>query len=111
MLQSRTVRERTPTSPKNLAGYLNFFWAGLLKQGQTGALVPSQRFLIEKMISPIPRSYRGRIIELGAGNGAITLRLAVRCPQARILACEINPVLARDNKQNLAVAGIHNQVD
>src|SRR2546425_1603526 len=95
---------------KALAGYMHFLWAGLVKQGQTGALVPSQRFLIAKMIAPVPETYRGQIVELGAGNGALTLRLAARCPGARILACEINPTLARDNRSNLALAGLHGRV-
>jgi phospholipid N-methyltransferase len=91
--------------------YLNFFWAGLLKHGQTGGLVPSQRFLIARMIAPVPESYRGQIIELGAGSGVLTLRLAARCPGARILACEINPALARDSKDNLARAGHNGRVE
>jgi phospholipid N-methyltransferase len=74
-----------------VASYLHFMWAAILKFRQTGAIVPSQRFLINKMISPIPETYSGRIIELGAGNGALTLKLADRCPDAQIVACEINP--------------------
>jgi len=73
--------------------------------------VPSQRFLIAKMIAPVPETYRGQVIELGAGNGALTLRLAARCPEARILACEINPALARDVRGNLAVAGLSSRVE
>ncbi len=95
---------------KRLAGYLNFFWAGVAKQTQTGAIFPSQRYLIEKMIAPIPRDYRGVIAELGAGTGALTLRLAKRCPAAKILACEINPVLANHLRHNLDRAGINGQV-
>jgi phospholipid N-methyltransferase len=91
--------------------YLRFFWAGLVKQGQTGGIMPSQRFLIAKMIAPVPQTYRGQVIELGAGNGALTLRLAARCPEARILACEINPTLARDHRRNLAEAGLSSRVD
>jgi len=91
--------------------YLNFFRAGLLKHGQTGGLVPSQRFLIAKMIAPVPKAYRGQIVELGAGSGALTLRLAARCPEARILACEINPALARDSKDNLTRAGHNDRVE
>jgi len=94
-----------------LTTYLNFFWAGLLKHGQTGGILPSQRFLIAKMIAPVPESYGGRILELGAGTGALTLRLAARCPEARILACEINPTLARDARHNLAMAGHHGRVE
>jgi phospholipid N-methyltransferase len=93
------------------ATYLHFFWAGLVKQGQTGGIVPSQRFLIAKMIAPVPETYRGRVIELGAGTGALTLLLAARCPQARILACEINPPLARDHRRNLVGAGLSGRVE
>jgi phospholipid N-methyltransferase len=91
--------------------YLHFFWAGLVKHGQTGGILPSQRFLIAKMIAPVPETYRGQVIELGAGNGALTLRLAARCPAARILACEINPTLARDHRHDLAGAGLNGRVD
>jgi phosphatidylethanolamine/phosphatidyl-N-methylethanolamine N-methyltransferase len=93
------------------ATYLHFFWAGLVKHGQTGGIVPSQRFLIARMIAPVPENYRGQIIELGAGNGALTLRLAARCPEARILACEINPTLARDHRCNLEGAGLNGRVE
>ncbi len=91
--------------------YLRFFWAGLVKQAQTGAIVPSQRFLIAKMIAPVPVTYRGRIIELGAGTGALTLKLAARCPKARILACEINPVLAEDSRSRLAASRLSGRVE
>ena len=101
-------RAATPKAP---AGFLHFLWACLLKQQQTGSVVPSQRFLIAKMIAPVPRDYSGQIIELGPGNGALTLRLAARCPQARILACEINPVLARDARANLAAAGLEGRAE
>jgi len=93
-----------------VAGYLHFMGAALVKFRQTGAIVPSQRFLIDRMIAPIPETYAGRIIELGAGNGALTLRLAARCPEARILACEINPALARKTRDNLNRAGINGRV-
>jgi phospholipid N-methyltransferase len=62
------------------------------------------------MIAPVPESYSGRIIELGAGNGALTLRLAAKCPEAHILACEINPALARVSRHNLDMAGINGRV-
>ena len=94
-----------------LTTYLHFFWAGLAKHGQTGGIIPSQRFLIAKMIAPVPQSYRGRVVELGAGSGALTLRLAARCPQAQILACEINPTLARDHRGHLAEAGLNGRVE
>ena len=94
-----------------VASYLHFVGAALVKFRQTGTIVPSQRFLIGKMIAPVPEAYSGRIIELGAGNGALTLRLAARCPKARILACEINPALARATRDNLDRAGINGRVE
>ena len=75
-----------------------------------GAILPSQRFLIEKMIAPIPEKYRGQVVDLGAGNGALTLRLAAKCPEARIIACEINPTLAQYTRHNLQCAGLNGRV-
>lgn len=94
-----------------LRGYLRFFWAGMMHNGQTGAVVPSQRFLIAKMIAPVPRAYTGQIVELGAGTGALTSRLAFRCPEATVQAWEINPTLARDLRENLARVGLANRVE
>jgi len=87
---------------KTLASYWRFLLAGLFNQGQTGALLPSQRFLIDKMIAPVPPDYRGEVLELGPGTGVLTRRLAARCPGARIVACEINPTFAHDLEYNLA---------
>ena len=94
-----------------LARYLHFFWAGLSKHSQTGGIIPSQRFLIDKMLAPIPEDYTGRCIELGSGSGALTLRLAAKCPAAQITSCEINPVLARDTRQLILRGGLSRQVE
>ena len=51
--------EINPTS-NTAATYLHFFWAGLVKHGQTGGRVPSQKFLIAKMIAPYPKPITGR---------------------------------------------------
>lgn len=107
-----SLKQNVPTSlSSSVTTYLRFFWAGLAKQGQTGGIIPSQRFLIAKMIAPVPENYRGLLIELGAGTGALTLRLAARCPEARILTCEINPTLARDLRGKLAAAGFSRRVE
>ncbi len=95
---------------KALASYWRFLLAGLSNQLQTGAFVPSQRFLVDKMIGPVPVAYRGQILELGAGTGVLTRRLALQRPGVRILACEINPVLARDLEYNIAEAGLSHRV-
>ena len=103
------ARRHAPSG--SLSALLHFVWAGLVRHRQTGGIVPSQRFLVARMIAPVPAGYRGRVIELGAGSGAITLALALRCPTARILACELNPTLARDNRRHLAAAGIDGRVE
>lgn len=96
---------------KTLASYWRFLLAALFHQAQTGSVIPSQRFLIQQMIAPIPPRYRGRILELGAGTGALTRRLAARCPRARILACEINPLLAEDLQLGLTRSGLGRRVE
>jgi phospholipid N-methyltransferase len=93
------------------ASYWRFFSAAVANQGQIGAVVPSQRFLIDRMIAPVPPSYRGTILELGPGTGALTLRLAARCPLARIRACEINSSMARHLRWTLASARVSNRVE
>jgi phospholipid N-methyltransferase len=93
------------------ASYWRFFSAALANQSQIGAVVPSQRFLIDRMIAPVPRSYRGQILELGPGTGALTLRLAARCPAARILACEINSDLAQHIRWTLTSARLNGRVE
>src|SRR5215472_2974701 len=61
---------------KTLAIYWRFLLAGLMHRTQTGSVVPSQRFLINQMLAPVPPTYSGQMIELGAGTGALTQRLA-----------------------------------
>jgi phospholipid N-methyltransferase len=96
---------------KPQTGFWHFLWAAVANQGQTGSIIPSQRFLVDKMIAPVPRDFAGQIVELGPGSGPLTLRLAERCPRARILACEVNPMLARVCQENLSAAGLEKRVD
>jgi phosphatidylethanolamine/phosphatidyl-N-methylethanolamine N-methyltransferase len=91
--------------------YWRFLLAGLMNQSQMGAVVPSQRFLIDRMISPVPTDYCGEILELGAGNGALTVRLAARCPKARVIACEINPMLAQDLRTRMEAVQLSRRVE
>lgn len=95
---------------RTFASYWRFFVAALTKVGQTGAIVPSQRFLVDRMISPVPGDYRGQVVELGAGTGVLTLRLAQQCPRARVLACEINAALAKSTRRHLNEEGLHRRV-
>jgi phospholipid N-methyltransferase len=97
-------------SPSLLNLYWRFFVAGITRQAQTGAVVPSQRFLIDRMISPIPHEFSGEVIELGSGTGVLTLRLAMQRLACRVLACEINTSLAREVQARVAAAGLQHRV-
>ncbi|HTL16663.1 MAG TPA: methyltransferase [Patescibacteria group bacterium] len=98
------------TKTTGLAGYLHFFWAGLVRHSQTGSFIPSQRFLIDAMIAPVPENFTGHIVELGTGTAPLTLRLTAKAPKAKLHCCEINPVLAQDARRNLARAGVNGNV-
>jgi phospholipid N-methyltransferase len=104
-------RSRILSQPKSQRGFFHFFLAGLVRHAQTGSFIPSQRHLIDVMIAPVTDSYAGTVIELGTGTAPLTVRLAVKCPKARVLSCEINPVLAQDARVNLERAGINGQVE
>jgi phospholipid N-methyltransferase len=93
-----------------LMEYWHFLVAAVQNQAQVGSVMPSQRFLVQKMIAPIPASYNGTIVELGAGTGSLTRRLVRRCPQARVLACEINAKLARHLAASLQAEGLGERV-
>jgi len=93
-----------------LAGYLHFFWAGVAKHLQTGSFFPSQKVLVQAMIAPVPPGYSGLVLEFGSGTGSLTVQLAARCPKAKIVSCELNPVLADDTRRNLDRAGVNGQV-
>jgi phospholipid N-methyltransferase len=94
-----------------LASYCRFLMAAIFNHGQTGAVLPSQRFLIARMIEPIPPGYSAQILELGAGTGVLTERLAARCRNARILSCEINAVLAKTTRNRLTALGLSERVE
>lgn len=105
-LDDETGPERTSA----LYPYWRFLVAAFTHYTQTGGVVPSQRFLVSRMISAVPADYRGRIVELGPGTGVLTVRLAERCPNADILACEINPELAEVVRQRVRLEGNDDRV-
>ncbi len=102
--------EGAPERNSVLYHYWRFLVAALTRYSQTGGIIPSQRFLISRMIAAVPVGYRGRIVELGPGTGVLTVRLAERCPNADIVACEINPELAEVVRNRVQFEGIDDRV-
>jgi phosphatidylethanolamine/phosphatidyl-N-methylethanolamine N-methyltransferase len=68
------------------------FFSAFLKQGnKVGAVAPSSKFLVKKMIEPIDFATVKCIVEYGPGTGTITLELLKNMPKdAILLAFEIN---------------------
>lgn len=65
--------------------------------GKTGAVLPSSRFLARKITSQIDSrdDFPVRILEVGAGTGAVTQSLVQKLgPEDRLDLCEINPMFA-----------------
>jgi phospholipid N-methyltransferase len=108
----RVLRQHTisDAGAPGLHLYWRFLVASIVHHTQTGGILPSQRFLIDRMISAVPADYRGRIVELGPGTGVLTLRLAARCQAADILACEINPDLAEVVQNRVRIEGLERRV-
>ena len=60
----------------------------------TASVVPSSRFLAEKMVAEVPYNAR-QVIELGAGTGVFTKLLVARgTPLEQIMVVELNSVMA-----------------
>ena len=68
------------------------FFSEFLKRGKNiGAVTPSSRFLVKKMVEPIDFSNVKCIVEFGPGTGIITLELLNKMPENSILLVfEIN---------------------
>jgi phosphatidylethanolamine/phosphatidyl-N-methylethanolamine N-methyltransferase len=63
---------------------------------RTGALGSTSRACVEAFLDDLELASARRVVELGAGTGAITTVLSRRLPpEARLLAVEVSPTLAR----------------
>jgi phospholipid N-methyltransferase len=88
---------RHPTPP---SGHLLFLREFVRAPLRTASVVPSSRFLAERMISPLhARDWSQRppvVLELGPGTGAFTRVVQQAAPAGtRHLGVELNPVMAQ----------------
>ncbi|MBI3154936.1 MAG: hypothetical protein HYZ20_05970 [Burkholderiales bacterium] len=70
----------------------------------TGAVAPSSQFLARAMADAARGA--GRIIELGAGTGAVTRALARQHPVATLTLVELQPALARRLQRSFPLARV-----
>jgi phospholipid N-methyltransferase len=56
-----------------------------------GSLIPSSRFLVDRLLNKIDWARAGTVVEYGPGVGTITSRILARmCPQSRLVVFEMN---------------------
>ncbi|PID64143.1 MAG: protein-(glutamine-N5) methyltransferase, release factor-specific, partial [Gammaproteobacteria bacterium] len=64
---------------------------------------PDTETLVEVILSLLPPSFNGRLLELGTGSGAIAIALSRELPDSRIYACDIHQAalnIAETNAQH-----------
>ena len=71
----------------------NFLTQFIKNKREVGAIAPSSRFLVRKMLRPINFAKAKVVVELGAGNGKITLEILKKlAPDAILFVFETNKV-------------------
>lgn len=70
---------------------LSFLKESIRNLRTTGAVVRSSKFLVREMLKPINFKQAKVVVELGAGDGAVTFEILKKLqPQSRLLCFEIN---------------------
>ncbi len=79
------------------------FFRGFLKRPvMVGAVAPSSRFVIEKMLAPVDWASTRLFVEYGPGVGTFTRPILDRLgPDARLIAIDTNPDFIRYLKQTI----------
>lgn len=78
----------------------NFFKEAVKNYKTSGTIVPSSRFLAERMIRKIDFSTTKVIVELGPGNGAITEYVLKKiAPETTLICFEINDAFFNELKK------------
>lgn len=91
------------TQPQNnIMGAIKFFIQGLRRFKEVGTISRSSQFVGKTMAKHIDFSKADCIVELGAGDGSITLQMLKNMkPDAKLLSFEINEKFCQDMKDDL----------
>jgi release factor glutamine methyltransferase len=89
------------------------FWS-LSFEVSSDVLIPRSEteLLIEKVLSLIddPATFSGRILELGAGSGVISIVLALELPQAEVVAVDLSRKALAVAARNIEMHGVGERV-
>ncbi len=92
------MRQMSNENPSSypLRDRLTFFWEFLRHPLQIGSVLPSSRFLEQRLLKTAELASARTVVELGAGTGGTTRAiLRAMSPEARLLCIEINPHFCR----------------
>ncbi len=85
-----------------------FFRKFLQSPGTVGSVVPSSRFLVRQMLSPVDWKRSAFVAELGAGTGILTRDIVRRrAPRSRVLVFELDDTMRENLKREFRDCGIH----
>ena len=87
-----------------------FIWQAITNFGTTGSPLPSQKSLVERMTAPIVCEPETVIVELGAGTGVITEKIAEKMlPENHLFVLDNNRHLLAIARKNLKGKGYTNR--
>jgi len=106
------VRRRAAREPvAYITGKKEFFGREFLVTPAVLIPRPETELLVEHVLEELDRRFAGelplRVLEFGAGSGAISVTLAAECPRLTAVATEVSPSaaeVARQNAQRFRVA-------
>lgn len=80
---------------------IDFFKVAVKSMKTSGTVMPSSRFLAQKMLKEIDFSSCKLLVELGPGNGVITNQILKKIhPNSHLICFEVNDVFYQNLKQN-----------
>lgn len=87
-----TMKEKNNKRPKSPDDRIAFLQGFLKEPQQVGSIIPSSRFLEQRLVEITQVAEARTVVELGPGTGGTTRKLlkAMR-PDAKLVAIEINP--------------------
>jgi phospholipid N-methyltransferase len=87
---------------------LLFAWNFLQHPWMLGSLIPSSRYLIDRLFSKVDWERAQTIVEYGPGVGTITSRILTRMrPQARLVVFELNRDFVAHLRRNFSDRRLH----